>query len=327
MSTPSATDALQASQPITFSSIGLTLRSAREEQGLSVEHVAQMLRLSVKQVEAMENDAFSELPGPAFVRGFLRNYCRQLGIDADQLLQRLDPIADARSPELVPLSNARGVMPVPGRSRVSTRPLGVIAGVFLLVILLGWYFDWFEVPVNQPVNQPVEPAAGLLAPAARPAPAGVVAPPGAPVTVPPETTPAPPPDEPQVRTGAAAEPEAPVAAAPAPPEVLPPAQQTTTAPLVETPVETAPVAALASDEVRLQLRFVGESWFEVRRGDGERALLATGTEPAGSERTVNASLPLSMIIGNASRVEVVFNGEILDLAPHTRGNVARVRLE
>ncbi len=65
---------------------GAALAAAREALNLSVAEVARQLKLSVSQIEALEAGAYEKLPGPVFVRGFIRNYARLL---------RLDPEADA----------------------------------------------------------------------------------------------------------------------------------------------------------------------------------------------------------------------------------------
>lgn len=69
--------------------IGVTLRSARIQRGLSIEQVAQDTRISARFIEALEDEAFNELPAPVYVRGFLRSYANYLKVDADPLLEEL----------------------------------------------------------------------------------------------------------------------------------------------------------------------------------------------------------------------------------------------
>ena len=66
--------------------IGVTLRDAREAQKLSVEEVALRLRLSEKQINALEADDFSIFGSAIFVRGFIKSYARFLTIDPQPLL-------------------------------------------------------------------------------------------------------------------------------------------------------------------------------------------------------------------------------------------------
>ncbi len=69
--------------------IGVTLRSARIQRGLSIEQVAQDTRISARFIEALEDDAFDELPAPVYVRGFLRSYANYLKVDPTPLLDEL----------------------------------------------------------------------------------------------------------------------------------------------------------------------------------------------------------------------------------------------
>jgi cytoskeleton protein RodZ len=68
---------------------GALLRAAREVLGLSLDAVAQQLKLSVRQVRALEQGDYSALPGRTFVRGFVRNYARLLKLDPERVLDAL----------------------------------------------------------------------------------------------------------------------------------------------------------------------------------------------------------------------------------------------
>ncbi len=281
--------------------VGDLLRQAREARGLTVANVAQMLKLGVRQIEAMEAGRFDLLPGPAFVRGFLRNYARLLGIDADPLVEAVAPeLSGAQRVELSPVSNADGVMPASGERRISSTPVALVAFGLLLVVLAGWYFDWFRTPdpVEMPVPLAVQPEPSsdnepLFPPASDgdPAPAGV-----------------------------AVEP------------VLPPSEEAAAEepaePSVASPVQAAGSAAPASPAGTggaLELRFEGESWFEVRNAAGE--IVATGIGRPGEVRSVRGTPPFALVIGNARDVRVTHNGRAVDLAPHTRVSVARLTVQ
>lgn len=66
-------------------SVGAQLRQARANRQLSVTDVAQHLKLSALQIDYIENDDFSVL-GLVFSRGFVRQYARYVGLDADALV-------------------------------------------------------------------------------------------------------------------------------------------------------------------------------------------------------------------------------------------------
>ena len=88
------------------SSPGAQLRRAREARGESVHEVAFALKLSPRQVDALERDDFDALPGMAFLRGFMRNYARHVGLDAAPLLDAVQRMAGQGSPDLSPIRNA-----------------------------------------------------------------------------------------------------------------------------------------------------------------------------------------------------------------------------
>ena len=79
-------------------------------------------------------------------------------------------------------------------------------------------------------------------------------------------------------------------------------------------------ASAQSGEVRLS--FADTSWVEIR--DGRGRVLQSQTNPAGSTHVVTGDPPFSLVIGNASRVKVAFNGKPVDLAPFIRANIARL---
>lgn len=79
-------DQVSASVP---ESAGARLRRERENQGLNLSDVARTLRLSEKQVVALEADDYAKLPGRTFVRGFIRNYARLVQLDPEPLMARL----------------------------------------------------------------------------------------------------------------------------------------------------------------------------------------------------------------------------------------------
>src|SRR3954468_11950104 len=69
---------------------GHALRAARNRSGLSIADVARHLKLAPAQVEALESDDHAHLPGPVFVRGFIRNYARLVNLDPRDLLQDVE---------------------------------------------------------------------------------------------------------------------------------------------------------------------------------------------------------------------------------------------
>src|SRR3954463_11305325 len=68
-------------------SIGETLREARMRQRLDIADVEQRTKIRAKYLRALENEEFGMLPGPTFVKTFLRTYSEMLGLDAHMLVE------------------------------------------------------------------------------------------------------------------------------------------------------------------------------------------------------------------------------------------------
>ena len=93
---------------------GALLGAAREASGLSIDAVAQQLKLAPRQVRALEAGEFGHLPGRTFVRGFIRNYARLLRLDPEQVLGALPAggaMPSLEAPTLQPTAPAMGELP------------------------------------------------------------------------------------------------------------------------------------------------------------------------------------------------------------------------
>jgi cytoskeleton protein RodZ len=73
-----------------LASPGLLLRDAREARGLSIEEVADRLRLNVALVLAMEEDRLGLLGAPVFARGHLKNYAALVGASEREVMDAFD---------------------------------------------------------------------------------------------------------------------------------------------------------------------------------------------------------------------------------------------
>ncbi len=98
------------------------------------------------------------------------------------------------------------------------------------------------------------------------------------------------------------------------------------APAVTTgPAAAAEERAGATGWRRIALQFDGESWVEIRSGNGK--LLVSQLHLPGSERVVTGVPPFAMVIGNAQHVRLSYNDKPVDLMPHVKVEVARFTLE
>ena len=309
---------------------GARLRAAREAAGLSIDAVAQQLKLAPRQVKALEDEAWERLPGRTFVRGFARNYARFVQLDPETVLALL-PAADTspalERPALAAARRPMGEMPM---ERVAKPSAARWLVPLLLIAIIGAaaYYELGRSSLQLPFG-----LGGSTPPEATRAPA--TTPPAAASSSGTQTTTLPNPVAPSApapgETSATAAPTN-AAPAPSPTAVLasPATAPETTAPAsgASTSAATAPDHAQGSAsaaEVPLVLTFRGTSWAEVKDARGRVVLQMTGG--AGMTQTVTAVAPLELALGNAPDVDVTFRGQALDLAPYTRGNVARVALK
>ncbi|MBN2467491.1 MAG: DUF4115 domain-containing protein [Deltaproteobacteria bacterium] len=80
-------------------SVGEQLKKERESKKISLEEVAGTLRINKKILEALENDQY-ESPFPSvYLKGFLRSYCRYLGLDEKEILPLYDEVCGYKKAE------------------------------------------------------------------------------------------------------------------------------------------------------------------------------------------------------------------------------------
>ncbi len=120
---------------------GAMLRQGRESRGLSVDDVAQALKLTPKQVAAIESEEFDILPGNTFARGFVRNYARFLQLDPALLMAALERQLAHAEVDLSLVSNAGGTMPTGFASRGVPKAVWLFLAIAVAALVLVVYLD------------------------------------------------------------------------------------------------------------------------------------------------------------------------------------------
>jgi cytoskeleton protein RodZ len=69
------------------SDFGARMRLAREQRGISLRQIAETTKISVSQLEALERNDISRLPGGIFSRAFVRSYAVEIGVDPEQTVR------------------------------------------------------------------------------------------------------------------------------------------------------------------------------------------------------------------------------------------------
>ncbi|ACV63864.1 transcriptional regulator, XRE family [Desulfofarcimen acetoxidans DSM 771] len=70
--------------------IGAVLKRVREEKGLTLEQAEERTKIRRKYIEALENEKFEVLPGPVYVKAFIKTYARYLDLNGDLLVEGLN---------------------------------------------------------------------------------------------------------------------------------------------------------------------------------------------------------------------------------------------
>ncbi len=265
---------------------GEQLRQARTDLHLTHEEVAATLHLASRQIQALELDDYTSLPGATYVRGYLKSYALLLGLAPG-------PILDAHA-RLTAAPAAPSLGTISPQKEITSRHHQVRFVTYVVALLvIGLAVAWWQGRDTRPPNpllaardaESVNPEAAPAADA--PLPTGNLAEEVPPTVVP--ETPAPP--------------QTPVAVAPPP---------------------SAPVPLPAGPRVNLVLRAEQDSWVDIR--DARQVKLLYETVPAGRTVSLEGVAPVSIFLGNAAGVRLDYNGKAVDIGQHRRGMMARFTL-
>ena len=256
---------------------GADLRAARERVGWSLDELAAGLRIRPRYLEALEAGRIGELPGNAYVLGYLRTYASALGLDPNDMTRRF------KSEAAVVNQRTELTFPVPVPQR------GVPAGAVVLlgiVLAMGAYAGWYRLsgegklpaeistavpqhlaPLAEQVLQPVHPAAAT-------SPSQAVST--------------------QVLAGVS------------PPVVAPPVPAISPGSAAAAAVTPASVGGARTDVSRILLRANADAWVQVRDRSG--SVLLTRILHAGDSWEVPPRPNLLLTTGNAGGTDLVVDG-------------------
>ena len=177
--------------------VGYTLRQERERQNLTINDIEEGTSIRSVYIEAIENGEYDKLPGTVYTKGFIKNYAKFLGMDAEAMTKEfandLAELSGAAQAEEIKTEPAEK-KPEPIPAKPEKKPLGysveenprsnklIIAAVVLIAAVAGGVWSWLsggesEVaqvnppPVQQEQPAPVEEPAPTPIANANPAPA------------------------------------------------------------------------------------------------------------------------------------------------------------
>jgi len=283
-------------------SLGELLLQARVQRGLSLETISLAVRVKPEVLAAIESGETEHVPS-VYLKGYIRTYARYIGL-SQALVEK--HVLSARGAEHVVESVFNVAPPRSPSDRWFKATSYVLASAVVLALV--WQFTSEAVRFSQgdPLLRPAQNSSiqpGAQASAAEPA----SAPAAEAVKRLPNT---------HLRASIAS--------------------MNTDAEFVEVGLPSAAegawaavsnrdvVAGSAGEPDALEIVTSADSWVEILGSNGEK--IEMDLLRAGSRRSYNAAPPIRLLLGRASAVEVFHNGTKVDLAPYTRGNVARFTL-
>lgn len=153
--------------------LGERFRAAREARGLSLSDVADRVRIRSLYLAAIEEERWSAIGVPVYIRGFLRTYARFLGLDPEEAVaefNRSQP--ESAQPRSAGGASAELQEPAPRRTRLAIWIAAAVAVVLVAVVVYQELTFHQEQAAMAPIVTPSpSPSAAIsAAPAAAPSP-------------------------------------------------------------------------------------------------------------------------------------------------------------
>ncbi|MFZ6767042.1 helix-turn-helix domain-containing protein [Undibacterium sp. Di26W] len=330
---------------------GAQLSAARIQQGMSLQQVADQLKLSQRQILALENNQFELLPKMVIVRGFVRSYAKLLRLDPAPVVACLPTEAvapgldaDLRPTLATPFMESR--TPFLGRQENNNRKYligAALLAVFALLFVGGQkleqsgYFKGLLTPASV-AKTPEEPSASVEAAPASVASVASVAnesttenkmdAPASNVSLTGSSTRL----ENQEQAASTAKLPQNVSPAPITTSVAAPvasvaavAAAPVSVPSLSTPLVVASPATAQTGNNQFKLKFKQDSWIQVKRENG--TIITSHLAKAGTEEFFDLKEALQVRIGNAVGVEGWVRGNAMGIVPGKDSNVVNLNVK
>ena len=166
--------------------LGAYLARAREAKGLSVEELATVTKLTVKNITLIESGDWKAFPVEAYLRGYLHSICVKLNLDSKRVLDYYSGETGAKYSSLLspsPAKPAKAAAPVDEEHKPRSKAVPVVVVLLGLAFVVGTHFlknmdEGAKVPEMKETSQEavVEPPAPAEPPSEMPEGAEAIAP-------------------------------------------------------------------------------------------------------------------------------------------------------
>jgi cytoskeletal protein RodZ len=126
-------------------SFGDELRLAREARGITLRHISDQTRISIRYLEAIEANDYKRLPGGIFNRSFIKAYAKQIGFDEKEAIEGYLRTAREQGEDEVTTTPYKSHVYTDGGSRSPLMTV-LLTIIILGVLSLGVYavLHWYQ---------------------------------------------------------------------------------------------------------------------------------------------------------------------------------------
>jgi cytoskeletal protein RodZ len=144
--------------------LGEKLRKLRNEMHVPLTEVSRATRIRVRYLELLENGEYAKLPADVYVRGFLRNYARFLGVDEGALIKLYERERNIQVNMGNAESKPKSKIFIPIQSLVITsRTIIIIVTTIIVLGVFGYLYKEFQSFASEPRLVILEPAPNSVA--------------------------------------------------------------------------------------------------------------------------------------------------------------------
>ena len=103
-----------------FRTIGNFLKKQREQQEIPLKIISRTTKISTTLLELLEGDELNQLPNKAYVKGFVKSYCKALSIDQKECLKLLEKTYLIQFPQKQPSNLVKEYSATPSSKKPKT---------------------------------------------------------------------------------------------------------------------------------------------------------------------------------------------------------------
>ncbi|GLS84042.1 RodZ domain-containing protein [Paraferrimonas haliotis] len=276
-------------------SVGQMLQEARTAEGMTVEQVANRLKLRVSLISELEQDNFDNIPNNTYVKGYVTNYARVVGLNVSDIQAVLQQQLIHTDHDMTSFSRKTSKQALD--KRITLVSYLVFLVLFCLLVL--WWIQRDETPVGPDFSQaPQEELAAQVA----------------------VNDPIEPMNESERLLQEAAQLESSLTSIAVDAQSDADASITSVEADKDNASEPEATAAIEPEYAVLLIKVAEECWMQV--SDASGSMLVNGLKKSGSQIEVSVQPPLNFVIGAPNSVSITLNGETVDLSQY-QDRVAR----